>query len=65
MAVYGFEGFFGTTTGAGIFIPGMSCMFFLPASPGFICPIIDRITSAIKEGYAQIYMPATARSAVN
>jgi hypothetical protein len=26
---------------------------------------LDRITAAIKEGYAQIYMPATARSAAN
>ena len=26
---------------------------------------LDRITSAIKEGYAQIYMPAAARSAAN
>jgi DNA-binding GntR family transcriptional regulator len=26
---------------------------------------LDRITSAIKEGYAQIYMPAAVRSASN
>jgi DNA-binding GntR family transcriptional regulator len=26
---------------------------------------LDTITSAIKEGYAQIYMPAMARNAVN